>query len=99
MQAKSTATEGTEMTAFYDGKQAARRMFSAGDISWLRDALLGRASDIDSWQCVEIMITFLRLRGYGVSYQAARASISRLEATNCRGEVVAAELERLALAN
>ena len=99
MQTKSTTTDSLELRAFCDGKQAARQMFSAGDISWLRDALVGRAGDFDSWRCVEIIITFLRLHGYGVSYQAARASIGRLEATNCRDEVVAAELGKLALAN
>ena len=99
MQTKSTATESLELRFLCDGQQEVRQMFPAGDISWLRNALQGRACEFDSWQCVEIVITFLRLRGYGVSYQAARASVGRLEAANCRDEVVAAELEKLALAN
>jgi hypothetical protein len=42
MQTKSTATDSLELRAFCDGKQAARQMFSAGDISWLRDALVDK---------------------------------------------------------
>ena len=42
---------------------------------------------------------FLRSRGYGVSRQAARTSVVRLEATRCDDEAVAEELERLALVN
>ena len=99
MQTKSTTTGSLELRVLCDGQQEVRQMFSAGDISWLRNALLDRAFEFDSWRSAEIMVTFLRLRGYGVSYQAARTSISRLEATNCREGGVAAELEKLALAN
>ena len=99
MQTKSTTTKGMESRVLCDGQQEVRQMFSAGDISWLRTALLDRAYEFDSWRCAEIIITFLRIRGYGVSYQAARASAGMLEAINCRHDILAAELEKLALAN
>lgn len=97
MQVKSTLTENLEATLH--GTHKLQHMFSPGDISLLRSALQEKAAEYDCWQCAEIIEMFLRSRGYGVSRQAARACIGRLEATNCDDEAVAEELERLALVN
>ncbi|HTC94743.1 MAG TPA: hypothetical protein VFA71_02545 [Terriglobales bacterium] len=99
MQAKSTIAENLELSGIRGTQQKTQQMFSAGDISLLRNALQEKAAEFDCWQCAEIIEMFLRSRGYGVSRQAARASVGRLEATNCDDEAVAEELERLALVN
>ncbi len=99
MQAKSTLTENLELSSMRGTQHKVQQMFSPGDISLLRNALQEKAAEFDCWQCAEIIEMFLRSRGYGVSRQAARACIGRLEATNCDDEAVAEELERLALVN
>ena len=99
MQAKSTAIENLELSSMRGTQQKMQQMFSASDISLLRNALQEKAAEFDCWQCAEIIEMFLRSRGYGVSRQAARASVGGLEATNCDDEAVAEELERLALVN
>jgi len=89
----------TELSSVYGNQQKAQQMFSAGDISWLRSALQEKAAEFDCWQSADMIEMFLRSRGYGVSRQAARTSVVRLEATRCDDEAVAEELERLALVN
>jgi hypothetical protein len=99
MQAKSTASEKLGQKTLWDGQKEDRHMFPVQDILWLRDALRGKVAEFDSWQRAEIVVMFLKSRGYGVSHQTACDSIVRLEASNCRDDVVVEELESLALVN
>ncbi len=98
MEAKSTIAKNLELS-LRGSQQKTQQMFSAGDVSLLRSALQERAAQFDCWQCADMIEMFLRSRGYGVSRQAARTSIARLESTHCDDEAVAEELERLALVN
>lgn len=97
MEIKSAA-KNMELSGL-DGRQKAQQMFSAGDISLLRSALQEKSAEFDFWQSADMIQMFLRSRGYGVSAQAARTSVVRLESTRCDDEAVAEELERLALVN
>jgi hypothetical protein len=69
--------------------------FSATQLGNLRTALLGSA--IDSWQAADVLGTFLTARGYGISPQAARDAIARLEGTDRALDSMQKELERVAL--
>ncbi|HTC96071.1 MAG TPA: hypothetical protein VK699_21695 [Terriglobales bacterium] len=99
MEAKPTTTKNWDLSSLHGSQQTTQQMFCAGDVSLLRSALQERSAEFDGWQSAEIIEMFLRSRGYGVSRQAARASIARLESTRCDDKAVAEELERLALAN
>lgn len=68
--------------------------FSAEDLIHLRSNLL--RSGIDSWQAAEVVSDFLAGRGYGVSAQRARDSISRLKKPDWNLECMQEELENLA---
>lgn len=98
MEAKSTITKNWELSGLR-GSQKTQQMFSAGDVSLLRNALQERAAEFDGWQSADMIAMFMRSRGYGVSREAARDSIGRLEAIHCDDRAVAEELERLALVN
>ncbi|HEY4379740.1 MAG TPA: hypothetical protein VGN01_05300 [Acidobacteriaceae bacterium] len=69
--------------------------FNATDLSSLREELL--QSGLDSWQAAELISSFLSVRGYGVSSQAARGIAWRIEASSCSLKCMQEELEKLAL--
>lgn len=68
--------------------------FSTEDLSHLRSNLL--RSGIDSWQAAEVVSDFLVGRGYGVSAQRARDSVTRLKNPNRDFQCMQEELENLA---
>lgn len=68
--------------------------FSAEDLTHLRSSLL--RSGIDSWQAAEVVSDFLAGRGYGVSAEKARDSVSRLKNPGYGLECMQEELEHLA---
>jgi hypothetical protein len=69
--------------------------FNATDLSSLREELL--QSGLDSWQAAELVSSFLSVRGYGVSSQAARGVAWRIESSACSLKCMQEELEKLAL--
>ncbi len=69
--------------------------FNATDLSSLREELL--QSGLDSWQAAELISSFLSVRGYGVSNQAARGVAARIESFSCSLKCMQEELEKLAL--
>jgi hypothetical protein len=69
--------------------------FSATQLGNLRTALMSFA--IDSWQAADVLSTFLTGRGYGISPQAARDAIARLEGTDRALDSMQKELERVAV--
>ncbi len=70
--------------------------FSLPEMSALRSELL--QSGLDSLQSAEVLQVFLMGRGYGVSPQAARDAVCRVEVSGCSLEAIQQELEGLALA-
>jgi len=74
-----------------------RERFSATELSALRNDLL-QGGLVDSREAAELVQIFLMGRGYGVSPQAARDAISRVEMAGCALPVLQKELENLALA-
>jgi hypothetical protein len=52
---------------------------------------------IDSREAAELLQVFLMGRGYGVSPQAARDAVGRVEMSGCSMPVLQKELENLAL--
>ena len=74
---------------------AAIEKFNATDLSSLREELL--QSGLDSWQAAELVSSFLSVRGYGVSSQAARGIAWRIESSACSLKCMQEELEKLAL--
>ena len=69
--------------------------FTATDLSSLREELM--QSGLDSWQSAELISSFLSVRGYGVSSQAARGVAWRIESSACSLKCMQEELEKLAL--
>jgi hypothetical protein len=70
--------------------------FSAPELAALRSELL--QGGLDALQAAEVFQVFLMGRGYGVSPQAARDAVGRVEGSGCSMEVIQKELESLALA-
>ena len=68
--------------------------FPAAELAGLRTELL--QSGVDSWQAAQMVTSFLAGRGYGVSADAAREAIVRLEGNACSIECMQRELERMA---
>lgn len=68
--------------------------FSEIDLTHLREDLM--KSGLDSWQAAELISSFLSERGYGVSTQAVRKAISRMEVVGCSIKCLQEELEKLA---
>jgi hypothetical protein len=68
--------------------------FATSDLSGLREEL--KQAGLDSWQAAELIASFLVLRGYGVSNQAARGVVISME-TGWTLEHMQQELEKLAL--
>jgi hypothetical protein len=68
--------------------------FSEADLTHLREDLM--KSGLDSWQAAELISSFLSERGYGVSTQAVRKAISRMEVVGCSIKCLQEELEKLA---
>ena len=70
--------------------------FTATELAALRSDLL-QGGMIDSYEAAELLQVFLMGRGYGVSPQAARDAVSRVEMSGCALPVLERELEGLAL--
>jgi hypothetical protein len=69
--------------------------FSTPELAALRNELV--QGGLDSRQAAELLQIFLAGRGYGVSPEAARDAVSRVEGAGCSLEVIQRELEGLAL--
>jgi hypothetical protein len=69
--------------------------FSTPELAALRNELV--QGGLDSRQAAELLQIFLAGRGYGVSPEAARDAVSRVEGSGCSLEVIQRELEGLAL--
>lgn len=69
--------------------------FAASDLSGLREEL--KQAGLDSWQAAELVYSFLMMRGYGVSNQAVRGAVTKIEVAGCTLEHMQLELEKLAL--
>jgi hypothetical protein len=68
--------------------------FPVSDLNGLREEL--RRSSLDSWQSADLISSFLSGRGYGVSTDAARIAVSRIEFVSSL-QSMQEELEKLAL--
>jgi hypothetical protein len=79
----------------YSQATGAIEKFTATDLSSLREELM--QSGLDTWQAAELISSFLNVRGYGVSSQAARGVAWRIESLNCSLKSMQEELEKLAL--
>jgi hypothetical protein len=73
-----------------------RERFSVTELAALRNDLL-QGGLADSREAAELVQIFLMGRGYGVSPQAARDAVSRVEMSGCALPVLEKELEGLAL--
>jgi hypothetical protein len=71
------------------------KRFSTPELAALRSELLH--GGLDALQSAEVLQVFLMGRGYGVSPQAARDAVGRVEVSGCSIEVIQKELESLAL--
>jgi hypothetical protein len=69
--------------------------FSSAELTSLRNDLMH--AGLDSWQAADVVSAFLTGHGYGVSTQAVRDTVMRMEHSGCSLECMQAELERLAL--
>jgi len=69
--------------------------FATSDLSGLREEL--KQAGLDSWQAAELISSFLKLRGYGVSSHAARGVVTTIEAAGCTLEHMQKELEKVAM--
>jgi hypothetical protein len=69
--------------------------FATSDLAGLREEL--KQAGLDSWQAAELIASFLMLRGYGVSNQAVRGVVTKIEGAGCTLEHMQQELEKLAL--
>lgn len=69
--------------------------FSVPELAALRSELL--QSGLDSRDAAELLQVFLVGRGYGVSPEAARDAISKVEGSGCSLEVIQQELDRIAM--
>ena len=76
-------------------REGAVEKFATSDLSGLREEL--KQAGLDSWQAAELLSSFLALRGYGVSNQAARGVVTKIEGPGCTLEHMQRELEKLAL--
>jgi hypothetical protein len=79
----------------YSSAPVATEKFTETDLSLLRDELM--QSGLDHWQAGELISSFLTVRGYGVSHNAARGAASRIESVGCSLKFMQEELEKLAL--
>ena len=73
-----------------------RERFSSTELTALRNDLL-QGGLVDSREAAELVQVFLMGRGYGVSPQAARDAVGRVEMAGCALPVLQQELENLAL--
>ena len=73
-----------------------RERFTVTELVALRNDLL-EGGLIDSREAAEVLQLFLMGRGYGVSPQAARDAVGRVEMSGCSMPVLQKELESLAL--
>ena len=69
--------------------------FSVPELTALKNELA--QSTLDSMQGAELLQMFLMGRGYGVSHDAARDAVTRMESKGCSLDVIQSELEGLAL--
>jgi hypothetical protein len=69
--------------------------FSEADLAGLREDLL--RTHLDSWQVGDVISSYLSMRGYGVSNQAARTTATRIESAGYSVKSMQEELEKLAL--
>ena len=67
--------------------------FTAAELTALRNELV---RGLDIWQAADVATTFLTGHGYGVSSEALRGAILRMESVNCSIDCLQAELERVA---
>jgi len=75
---------------------AMKERFSSTELTALRNDLL-QGGLVDSREAAELLQVFLMGRGYGVSPQAARDAVGRVEMAGCSLQVLQQELENLAL--
>jgi hypothetical protein len=75
---------------------AMKERFSENELTSLRNDLL-QGGLIDFREAAELVQIFLMGRGYGVSPQAARDAVGRVEMAGCALPVLQHELENLAL--
>jgi hypothetical protein len=73
-----------------------RERFTVTELAALRSDLM-EGGMIDSREAAEVLQVFLMGRGYGVSPQAARDAVGRVEMSGCSMPVLQRELESLAL--
>jgi hypothetical protein len=73
-----------------------RERFSVTELTALRSDLL-QGGLIDSREAAELLQVFLMGRGYGVSPEAAKDAVGRVEMSGCSIPVLQHELEGLAL--
>lgn len=69
--------------------------FSGPELAALRSELL--QGELDSRDAAELLQIFLIGRGYGVSPEAARDAISKVEGSGCSLKVIQQELDRIAM--
>jgi hypothetical protein len=69
--------------------------FSVPELTALRNELV--QGGLDAMQAAELLQIFLTGRGYGVSTEAARDAVCRMEGAGCALDVMQKELEGLAL--
>ncbi len=76
------------------GHMVSVEKFSSGELTSLRNDLM--QAGLDSWQAADVVSGFLAGHGYGVSTQAVRDTVTRMEHPGCSLECMQLELERLA---
>ncbi len=76
------------------GRTAMVERFADADLNGLREDLM--KSGLDSWQAADLISSFLSVRGYGVSTQAARRAAFRMESITCSIRCLQEELEKIA---
>lgn len=69
--------------------------FTEADLASLREELL--RAGLDNWQAGELITSFLKARGFGVSAPEARTVATRIELASCSLECMRQELSQLAL--
>jgi hypothetical protein len=69
--------------------------FTVPELTALRNELV--QGGLDAMQAAELLQIFLTGRGYGVSNEAARDAVCRMEGAGCALDVMQRELEGLAL--
>ncbi|MGI8769991.1 MAG: hypothetical protein ACR2JE_01005 [Acidobacteriaceae bacterium] len=68
--------------------------FSSAELTSLRNDLM--QAGLDSWQAADVVSGFLAGHGYGVSTQAVRDTVTRMEHSGCSLECMQTALESLA---